>query len=512
MTTEADSPALRFGELVDLEVALRQDAEAERELLEADAARVRREALPAARRDLLRVWLRVTRERREYGELGATWERGLSVATALLSVGMCAAGWGVATGLFRYTGEHPVNVLTVLVVLVGSQVALVAGTLVSLLVLRVSPNAYEGIPLLDLVRAGVRNLGALLARVFSQRSPERAAALRRALGYARSRQGLYGGVERFLVLRTLQVVAVSFNVGALANLLFTVSVSDLAFSWATTLNWTPEGLADVLARAAAPWAWAWPAACPDEALLQATQYSRLDAAFADAELGTRGGTGAGRWWPFVAMSVTVYALLPRLLLLVGSHVGVRRALSAVSLDTPEIDRLERRLRGPVVQRSRPSDAADLRPLGEGAQPVPAPSHVVDAAPALCVRWRDARFRVGDLDSLLRETFRTTREGPLASAGGYDYAEDEALLVRARELTEDGTPVFIVAEPWASPDRAFKRFVAALRQAAGARRHINVLLTTGGDAGDRALWAGYLAELGDPYLALDPDTAVTSESA
>jgi hypothetical protein len=316
-----------------------------------------------------------------------------------------------------------------------------------------------------------------------------------------------------MVVRALQVVAIGFNVGALANLLFTVSVSDVAFSWATTLSWTPSGLANVLAQASAPWAWAWPAASPDPGLLEATQYSRLDAAFADAQVGTRGGSGAGRWWPFLTMSVLVYALLPRLLLLLTSQVALRRALAAVSLNTPEIERLERRLRAPLVQRSRPSDAADTRPLGEGATPIPAPAALAGSVRALCVRWRDARFRVGDLDALLRDTFDSQRDGPMGSAGGYDFADDEALLARVQELEADGTTsVFVVAEPWASPDRAFKRFVGALRESAGATRHINVLLTTGGEDSDRALWAGYLAELGDPYLALDPDAAVTSESA
>lgn len=213
------------------------------------------------------------------------------------------------------------------------------------------------------------------------------------------------------------------------------------------------------------------------------------------------------------MSVLVYALLPRVLLFVGSHVALRRALANVSLDTPEIDRLERRLRGPVVQRAHGNDPADTRPVGDGAAPVAAPAQVAGAAHAVCVRWRDARFRVGDLDGLLRDTFGVTREGPVASAGGYDFAEDEALLARVKALAvDDPAPLFVVAEPWASPDRAFKRFIAALREAAGVRRHINVLLTTGGEASDRALWGGYLAELGDPYLALDPDAGVTSESA
>ena len=117
MSSDADASPLSFGELVDLEVSLREDADAPRELLEADAARVRQEPLPSDRRGLLRAWIEATRQRREHGTLGASWEHGIAGASALLFVAMTAAGWGVGAGLFHYTGDTPVNVLTVLVAL-----------------------------------------------------------------------------------------------------------------------------------------------------------------------------------------------------------------------------------------------------------------------------------------------------------------------------------------------------------------------------------------------------------
>ncbi len=512
MTSKSEpAGALSFADLVDLELSLKEDADAPREVLDADAALVRQEALPEDRRALLRLWLNKTRARREHGTLGSSLERGYRAASLLIVALLFALGWGAGAGLFRYTGDHPVNVLTILVLLVGGQLAVVAATLVSLVVLRVSPRAYEGIPLLDMARAAFRGLGGQLSRLFAARSPERAAELRRVIAYARSRQTLYGGVERILVFRALQLGGIGFNLGALGCLLVTVSVSDVAFSWATTLNWTPEGLLRVLSTAAAPWSWAWPAACPDAALIEATQYSRLEAAYQGAALGRRGGELAGGWWPFLTMSIAAYALLPRVLLYAGARVSLARTLAAARLDTPEIDKLIRRLRGPVVARSRPEDPADVRPLGEDSPPIEAPTKEAQASQAVCVRWRDARFRVGDLDSLLRDTFEVSREGPVGNAGGYDYADDEAFFERVRGVDDPHTPVFVVAEPWVSPDRAFKRFLMALRESAGQTRHINVLLTAGGPHADREMWAGYLAELTDPYLALDPDAAVMGEN-
>jgi len=65
-----------------------------------------------------------------------------------------------------------------------------------------------------------------------------------------------------------------------------------------------------------------------------------------------------------------------------------------------------------------------------------------------------------------------------------------------------SPVFVVAEPWATPDRAFRRFVAQLRAAAGDERAVIVVLTESEGTDGRAIWSGYLSEMADPHLALD----------
>ena len=63
-------------------------------------------------------------------------------------------------------------------------------------------------------------------------------------------------------------------------------------------------------------------------------------------------------------------------------------------------------------------------------------------------------------------------------------------------------MLVLAEPWNAPDRAFKRLIQSLRAHGHSSRKIYVMLTKGGNDEQRAVWAGYLAELGDPYIALD----------
>ena len=62
-------------------------------------------------------------------------------------------------------------------------------------------------------------------------------------------------------------------------------------------------------------------------------------------------------------------------------------------------------------------------------------------------------------------------------------------------------MLVVVEPWNAPDRGFERFVRYVRQRSHRQRKIYVLLTEGGDAQQHAVWAGYLAELADPYIAM-----------
>jgi hypothetical protein len=195
----------------------------------------------------------------------------------------------------------------------------------------------------------------------------------------------------------------------------------------------------------------------------------------------------------------VYGLLPRLVLAVWGTVGIHHAFGTLSFDTPEEAEVIARLTTPRVRRVHENDPGNVVPLGEGHPPLGRPQQFGRDEPAIAVRWREAEISDEAFLKQLHERFGARIEAPIASAGGRDHAEDEALL---RRVEGSEQPVLVLAEPWNAPDRAFKRLIQSLRAHGHSSRKIYVMLTEGGNDEQRAVWAGYLAELGDPYIALD----------
>jgi len=199
------------------------------------------------------------------------------------------------------------------------------------------------------------------------------------------------------------------------------------------------------------------------------------------------------------MCMLVYGLLPRFVLAVWGSAGIHHAFAKLSFDTPEEAEVIARLTTPRVRRIQENDSGNVTPLGEGHQPLDRPQQFSQDEPGIAVRWREAEISDEALLKRLHERFGARVEAPIASAGGRDHGEDEALL---RRIEGSEQSVLVLAEPWNAPDRAFKRLIQSLRAHGHSSRKIYVLLTSGGNDEQRTVWAGYLAELGDPYIALD----------
>jgi hypothetical protein len=315
-----------------------------------------------------------------------------------------------------------------------------------------------------------------------------------------ARRRLYATVERWALFQTAQLGATAFNVGALATFLVAVALTDLAFAWSTTLRVGAENLQRFCEALALPWrAWV-PDAVPTRELIHATQYFRLEAAYVNAPAGMRAedAAAAGGWWPFLLMCLLVYGLLPRLVLVALGSLGIRLALRQLPFDTPEEAEVMARLTTPRVRNVHENDPGNVAPLGQGVPPLAPPMPLGRDEPVTVVRWREADFQEDGLSERLQRRFGAAIERPIADAGGHDHRDEEATLVR---LEASPSPVIVIAEPWNAPDRAFRRFVRLLRESSAPSRKIYVLLTEGGDDEQHAVWAGYLAELGDPYIAL-----------
>ena len=410
-----------------------------------------------------------------------------------LAVVLFLVGLGAAAAVLRFTGDHPINVLVVLGVFVFGQLAALLLTVLFFAVAAWAPGFFESLPLVVLARAAVVSSWRRWVR-----RPE--GGTREKLGWVRGRRSLYSRVERNLLFVLLQQGAVAFNLGVLSSFLVAVTFSDLAFGWGTTLSIGAEQLHRACAALSAPWASWLEGATVSAELVRATQYSRLEGDYVTAADGAgRALSMYGHWWRFLVVSIITYGLLPRLILLVHSNGMLRRALDRMPPETPEVQRLLMRLTTPSVHASHEDDPGDTSRLGEGFDAVGRPPSRFEQTTAACARWRDAVFDDAALGAFLEQHYGLGIDGEVGSAGGHDYEGDRAFLGRVRS---NDLPIFIVAEPWGAPDRAFQRFVAEVRADGGERRHVNVVLTEGGTADDVAVWRGYLSEMADPYLALE----------
>lgn len=478
----------RFGlaELIDLEVQLASDRErANDELMARDRAiALRWEDDPKTAPELLGRWLASLQRQGTAPSPGERFARAHAVALWLVIALFGLIGVAVALAVLQFTGDHPINVLVVLGVFVLLQWINLLATIAAFVWSRSSPGLLAHLPLTALFRRSiVRMVGADEAGRFL------------------ARRSLYAGVERWVLFRAMQLGAVAFNVGAIATFFAAVSFTDLAFAWSTTLQIGAEGLHRFCEVLALPWQFWLPDAVPSLALVEATQYFRLDAAYVNAPAGSRvqDAAVAGGWWPFLLMCLLVYGLIPRLLLGAWASLGMSRTFRKLPFDTPEEAEVIVRLTTPRVRRVHQNDPGNVSPLGEGHRPLGRAQQFSKDEPAIAVRWRDAEISDEAFLTRLSERFGAVVEGPIASAGGHDHGEDEALLGR---LEDSRQPVLVLAEPWNAPDRAFKRLVRSLREHGQSKRKIYVLLTPGGDDEQRDVWAGYLAELADPYIALD----------
>jgi uncharacterized protein DUF2868 len=500
-------------DLIDLEAQLARDRDAapaavaarDRALLRDGAAG---DALRGGRKGdgpgaLFAAWLEALREH-EPGRLhpGATVAAALRGVRSALVVGGLALGWGAAAAVLRYTGRDPVNVWDFLLAFVLLQVLLFALLLGSF----VLPLAAVGRPLLGVVRGVVAAVYPRLAGRALQAGGARAEEWRALWHRLRSRRSLYHHVEPWLLLGMTQAFGVAFNVGALLGCLRLVVFSDVAFSWSTTLVELDAARFHAIVHAlSAPFAWALPQASPTRELVEATRYSRLEGAYvlSGARRALRPDL-VGGWWPFLLASLACYGFLPRAATLLAATLRTRRLLARLPLDDAELARLARRLAEPDVA----TGALDPDVAGPARSAAPRPAAANGAAPAArcaVVLWRDVPA-VPDLDALVARKARCA-VARVQAAGGRDYEEGGVEWAR---VVDGAERVVVVAEAFEAPDRATLRLLREVRAAAGARRHVLVLLVGASPGGlaapaaeDVRLWQEGLAPLADPYLEVEP---------
>jgi hypothetical protein len=413
-------------------------------------------------------------------------------ALAMTVLGVLVGAFAAAATL-AYSGQAPVNVFVFLGALILPQVALL------LLLLWAASRARGGV------------LGGALAAL--ARTRWFGGAHSAQLGAVGARLGLHADAERWVVFSLAQRTAVAFNAGALLTCLWLVAVTDLAFGWSTTLQVTPQAVQSACAAIATPWRWAWPEACPDAALVRASQWVRMPGRFLGGESLHEAVARSGRWWTFLVASLVVWGLLPRLLAWTYGAWRSRRALARVRLDDRRCTALFDRLI-PATLWDRP-DARDVglpanERVGTAAAP---PTAAVSRTSTWLLCWGRTARRSDDVSALVARQTGAPPHGVLP-VGGADLADDERAV---RTLTgARAERVLLVATAGSQPTKEIVTLLRDLRRGLGAHAHLAVALLGEAPQGELfapdddelAAWRVRLDREADPNLGVER-LAVTS---
>ena len=398
--------------------------------------------------------------------------------------GTILAGAGFAVGLsagavaFAYDGSHPVNLFTLLGVLVGLPVLLL---LASLLLL---PERVPGLSGVRAVLAGMnpgRWLGAWLDEslgidFFAARYGERRAV---------------GAFSRWQLLVFSQLFALGFFAAILALGLVLVTFTDLAFGWTTTLDVDYALVHDVFAALSLPWRGWLPAAVPNEFLVEVSRYYRLEEGATDASRIAQ----LGAWWPFVLATIGFYGLLPRALMLILSRWRLAAATRALALDDPEVTALLDRLVSPRISvEGDPQEDVAAQP-----QPLAAPRSRWLASDLVAIMWNEALADAA-VDAWTERALGGRVRAKLGLGVHLPRHAFDATLSKLETGTER---VLVFTRGWEPPLLEFADFLERLRRTAGDKCTITVVPidVTGSriDAAQRDVWAAMLAQFGDSRL-------------
>ncbi|MEM6708932.1 MAG: DUF2868 domain-containing protein [Pseudomonadota bacterium] len=304
-------------------------------------------------------------------------------------------------------------------------------------------------------------------------------------------------LAKWQMLLFSQQLATGYALGAVGTLIGLIAFTDMAFGWSTTLDVPSGAVADGVRWLSQPWGWLWPAAAPSLELVENSRFFR--AAGIEAAVAPQ----LGRWWPFLLMTLLVYGVLPRLLLLWFARRRLRAAEHRLLLRNPAVDRLLQRLTTPLAEHHRP-------PPEEGRhEGLPQAMVAAPSAPALeldgelqVIVWNDAIDATG-----LEGRFPAIEAGtlqPLELGSTLSLAQEQASLAALPETTR----LVVFAKAWEPPLLEFQDLLLRLAERLKPAGRVLVVPVgvAGGSAteGDLAVWRQTLQLLDDVRLQLwDP---------
>lgn len=438
-------------------------------------------------------------------------------AHALLRIALILLGLfsGGAAGLafLAYSGSTPVNVLNFLVLFVFSQL------LMTLLLLSRGAFGKLGVKSAGLSRSlsfrlvatAVARLGGwLLRRSELELDGQKRLAMQAVLGRTRAAGTVYAGIFSWPLFLVIQLFGICFNLGLLATTLLKITVSDVAFGWQSTLQFSSQSLHQFVSWLALPWSWliAPPSGHPG---LHEIEGSRIILKEGIEHLQT---PDLVSWWPFLLLCVLVYGLLTRILFYGWGKYAANRAQQKLKFDTPALRQVVRRMQTPLVTtQATPEPAATTRlaePPPEEGEPARPEQYALRPLSLLLPEELHEACDTVQLQALLRLEGFDIADTYCFMA---DYEADQQLVARfSRKNWQESAGITIIQEAWMPPLVSFLCYLKEIRNAVGTlpimirltgKPDGKSLFTPVADELNLKVWQQKIDSLGDPYLEVRP---------
>lgn len=275
-------------------------------------------------------------------------------------------------------------------------------------------------------------------------NPARLLASRTLPDWRRWRE--FQDVVQLVFLRYGQGMGIGFVSGALLAFVAVPAVNDFSFMWSSTFQLTDSAMERFVNIVTTPWSQWLPAAIVDAQIIADSRYHPAGARPGPARIESMHG-----WWPFLFVSMLVYALLPRLLLGWLSRLLYRRRLKRAFIGYPGADLVLRRMKQPLI-RSQGAAGSEPRPGGHGEL---LEEFRLPAEGVLVISWAGA-LEAGELDRY-RE-LRGVNPAALMQAGTSLEADREAIDRAGKEGLQ---LLILVVKAWEPPMSDLADFIGEI---------------------------------------------------
>lgn len=441
------------------------------------------------------------------------------VTIVLFGLG-CVSGSAAAAAAFYYDGRHPINILPVLAAFVALPLVMLLPFAITILS---HAWASRWSPVSEVQETITTMLAGIMSAVIRLLPPSYREALQQAVGRGAAHQRVYGHMQKWILLRWSQTFMLAFMLAAVTWFGYRLVVTDLAFTWSTTLQAEqPEALysrlqslTDILST---PWVALWPQARPSPQLIRDTRYFRLREGIRPEQTAP---VVFGGWWPFLMLCMVCYGLLPRILTWLFCAWRLRHASRWCLLHIPGAADVLDRLNSAMIetQAITAETTAPPQPIAEATTAL-AEREVETVSRALLINWSAVPIDDAQTCELLSRQLSLAVQ-PALHAGGRNTLEADAEVISRVEdaLRHDqgGTPfassqVIVLVKAWEPPMMEIADFLHDLRQAIGSGVRILVVALQmvpangpGDSDADVAIeqWQRKLTTIGDPWIRVRP---------